>query len=153
MAKIKLKSLATEKSKIEKESITLAKRLKLADSTGELVVALELSKLLELYVLDLDKRSKINEILGVVTPNNNELVTSQKVEIALKDGANEHVHNSVYATILAKGASEELAETLSNSVMEVVRKASIPLSLSIGRLMKNKLSFTVDKVTHSVPTK
>lgn len=154
MAKIKLKSLATEQAKIEKEGQALAKRFKLADATGEIVVAFDLQKLLQAYVLDLSKRAEINRVLGVVTSEANaEAVQSQKVEISLKNGVTADVEGSIRATIVAKGAAEELADKLTAGVVEVVKNAQAPSQVSIGRLMKNKLSFTVDKVTHAIPTK
>lgn len=154
MAKIKLKSLATEQSKIEKEAQTLSKRLRLADASSEVVVAFDAQKLLQAYVLDLSKRAEINRILGVETSESHkEAVQSQKVEISLKNGVTSDVEGSIRATILAKGATEELAVKLTSGVLDIVKKAAAPVQVSIGRLMKNKLSITVDKVTHAIPTK
>lgn len=154
MAKIKLKSLANEQAKIEKEALALSKKLKLADASSEVVVGFDLLKVLQSYVLDLNKRSEINKLIGVATSDaHTEAVQSQKVEISLKNGVTSDVEGSVYATILAKGANEELATKLTAGVIEVARKAHAPVQVSIGRLMKNKLSFTVDKVTHAIPTK
>lgn len=154
MAKIKLKSLANEQAKIEKEALALSKRLKLADASGEVVVGFDLLKVLQAYVLDLNKRSEINKVIGVETSDANaETVQTQKVEISLKNGVTSDVEGSVYATILAKGADQELATKLTQGVIEVAKKAQTPVQVSIGRLMKNKLSFTVDNVTHAIPTK
>lgn len=156
MAKIKLKSLGTATAKIEKEVAVLAKRLKLSDVSGETVVPLELEKLVSAYVLNLQARQSINAAIGVTAPavteeNNPE---TSKIEISLTNGVNSTVEANIRAVLVLKGASEELAEKLAAQVLETLNKAAeTPTQLSIGRLMKNKLSFSVNKVTHAAPVK
>lgn len=155
MAKIKLKSLGTESAKLEKEVAVLAKRLKLTDNSGESIVPLELQKLVSAYILNLESRQEINAVLGVVAPevteeNNPE---SSKIEISLKNGVNAEVEANIRAVLKLKGADSELAQKLTVAVIDVVKNAQEANQLSIGRLMRNKLSFTVNKVTHATPVK
>lgn len=156
MAKIKLKSLGTLTSKIEKEVAVLSKRLKVSDVSGETIVPLELEKLVSAYVLNLEARQAINAALGVTaapaTEENNP--ETSKIDISLANGVNEVVEANVRAVLGLKGATPELAAKLATTVLETLRNtAETPTQLSIGRLMKNKLSFTVNKVTHAAPVK
>lgn len=156
MSKIKLKSLGTEKAKLEKEIAVLIKRLKLSDNSGEGIFNIDLQTLISSYVLNLDQRQVINELIGVQVPaitdeNNPE---TSKVDISLKNGIGVEVESNIIAVLKSKGASDEVAEKLVTSILDVIKKsAETPTQFTISRLMKNKVSFSVNKVTHSVPIK
>lgn len=156
MAKIKLKSLGTEKAKLEKEIAVLVKRLKLSDNSAEGVFNLDLQALISSYVLNLEHRQAINEVIGIqsVAINEDNDPETSKVDISLKNGVGVEVESNIKAVLKSKGAELEVADKLAVSVLAVVNSTAQPVTqLSIGRLMKNKLSFTVNKVTHSAPIK
>jgi hypothetical protein len=152
MAKFKFKSLSIEKNKIEKEVTTLIKRLKIADTSQENLAPLDALRLLETYILDLSKRAEINKVLGIVETNDSEETNSTKIDISLNNGLTDQLFNSISVILISKGADEELANKLTVGVFNTLKNAANPpVTLTLGKLMKNKFSFTVDKVTHSIP--